>query len=174
MRMSAALLFVLLTGASLALSPVGARSQTPASPGQGATASNPAERLTDKLYPKWKLANLPDLNRPIFLKKGSRVCRADIALMVSAIVGGDPHFLFQDKECVVVDAEVAVEVIDRCGGEQAPCNALYRFQEKFAVVFITWNGAPKTITMDLLQMRPLLGIGAPMLWVTKSSLQNQR
>jgi hypothetical protein len=24
---------------------------------------------------------------------------------------------------------------------------LYRFQEKFAVVFITWDGAPKTITL---------------------------
>ena len=91
-----------------------------------------------------------------------------------AIVGGDPHFLFQDKDCDVVDAEIGVQIIDRCAGEQAPCNALYRFQEKFAVVFITWDGAPKTITMDLLQMRPLLGIGVPMLWVPKTSLQNQR
>ena len=136
--------------------------------------ASPTEKLTDKLYPKWKLANVPDLSKPIFLKKGSRVCRADGSLMVSAIVGGDPHFLFQDKDCDVVDAEIGVQIIDRCAGEQAPCNALYRFQEKFAVVFITWDGAPKTITMDLLQMRPLLGIGVPMLWVPKASLQNQR
>jgi hypothetical protein len=51
---------------------------------------------------------------------------------------------------------------------------LFRFQEKFAVVFITWDGAPKTIAIDLLQMRPLLAIGTPMSWVAKSSLQNRK
>ncbi len=174
MRTTAALLVVVFTGASLALSIFAARSQSPPNPVPVPTGPTAAEKLTDKLYPKWKLANLPDLSKPISLKKGSRVCRADVSLMVSAIVGGDPHFLFQDKDCEVVDAEIRVQIIDRCAGEQAPCNALYRFQEKFSVVFITWDGAPKTITMDLLQMRPLLGIGVPMLWVTKSSLQNQR
>lgn len=174
MRTTASVLLVLFTGASLALSILPARPQSPSNPAPGPTSPSPVEKLTDKLYPKWKLANVPDLSKPIFLKKGSRVCRADGSLMVSAIVGGDPHFLFQDKDCDVVDAEIGVQIIDRCAGEQAPCNALYRFQEKFAVVFITWDGAPKTITMDLLQMRPLLGIGVPMLWVPKASLQNQR
>ncbi len=173
MRMPASVFVVLLIGASLAFSILSARSQSPPNPAPATAAPTPAERLTEKLYPKWKLANLPDLSKPIFLKKGSRVCRADVSLMVSAIVGGDPHFLFQDKACEVVDADIGVQIIDRCGGEQAPCNALYRFQEKFSVVFVTWDDAPKTITMDLLQMRPLLGIAVPMLWVTKSSLQNR-
>jgi hypothetical protein len=169
-------LVMIFTGASLGLSILEASSQSSvtASPPVSTMVPTPAEKLTDKLYPKWKLANVPDLSKPIFLKKGSRVCKADGSLMISAIVGGDPHFLFQDKDCEVIDAEIGVQVIDRCAGENAPCNSLYRFQEKFAVVFITWDGAPKTITMDILQMRPLLTIGAPMLWVAKSNLQNQR
>ena len=169
-------LVVIFTGASLALSILEASSQSPVttSPPVSTMVPTPAEKLTDKLYPKWKLANVPDLSKPIFLKKGSRVCKADGSLMISAIVGGDPHFLFQDKDCEVVDAEIGVQVIDRCAGENAPCKSLYRFQEKFAVVFITWDGAPQTITMDILQMRPLLTIGMPMLWVAKSNLQNQR
>jgi hypothetical protein len=174
MRITAALIVVLFAGVSLALATFSARSQSRPNPVAVPAAPGPAEKLTDKLYPRWKLTDVPDLSRPIFLKKGSRLCKADVPLMISAIVGGDPHFLFQDKDCEVVDAEIGVQVIDRCAGEQAPCNALFRFQEKFSVVFITWDSAPKTITMDLRQMRPLLGVGVPMLWVPKSSLQNQR
>jgi hypothetical protein len=174
MRAIAFGLGVIFAGTSLGLSILEAGSQSPAttSPPVSTTIPTPAEKLTDKLYPKWKLANLPDLSKPIFLKKGSRVCKADGSLMISAIVGGDPHFLFRDRDCEVVDGEIGVQIIDRCAGEQVPCNSLYRFQKKFAIVFITWDGAPKTITMDILQMRPLLTIGAPMLWVAKSNLQN--
>jgi hypothetical protein len=175
-KVSTSGLVVLLTGALLGSAIPAARSQSqpPDSSPAPAAVPTPAEKLTDKLYPKWKLSDVPDLSQPIFLKKGSRVCRADSPLMISAIVGGDPHFLFQNKECEAVDAEIGVQVIDRCAGEQAPCNALFRFQEKFAVVFITWDGAPKTIAIDLLQMRPLLAIGTPMSWVAKSSLQNRK
>jgi len=176
MRATTSGLVVMLTGASLGLSMLEASSQSPVTSSKPASTTVPtsAEKLADKLYPKWKLANVPDLSKPIFLKKGSRVCKADGSLMISAIVGGDPHFLFQDKDCDAVDAEIGVQIIDRCAGEKATCNSLYRFQEKFAIVFITWDGAPKTITMDILQMRPLLTIGVPMLWVAKSNLQNQR
>jgi hypothetical protein len=176
MRANAFGLVVIFGSASLGVSILEANSQSPVtnSPPVSATAPSPSERLMDKLYPKWKLANVPDLSKPIFLKKGSRVCRADGPLMISAIVGGNPHFLFQDKDCEVVDAEIGVQVIDRCAGEKVTCSSLYRFQEKFAVVFITWDGAPKTITLDILQMRPLLTIGVPMLWVAKSNLQNQQ
>jgi hypothetical protein len=136
MRATAFGLVVIFASASLGVSILEASSQSPVtnSPPVSATAPSPSERLTDKLYPKWKLANVPDLSKPIFLKKGSRVCRADGPLMISAIVGGNPHFLFQDKDCEVVDAEIGVQVMDRCAGENVTCNSLYRFQEKFAVV----------------------------------------
>jgi hypothetical protein len=120
---------VIFTGASLGLSMLEASAQSPVtnSPPVSTIVPTPAEKLADKLYPKWKLGNIPDLSKPIFLKKGSRVCKADGSLMISAIVGGDPHFLFQDKDCEVVDAEIGVQVIDRCAGEKATCNSLYRF-----------------------------------------------
>jgi hypothetical protein len=47
-----------------------------------------------------------------------------------------PIFLAQDKDCETVDGEMEVQVIDRCAGERAACNSLYRFQERFAVAFI--------------------------------------
>ena len=175
--MRARIFFLLIfTGALLAVLILETQAQSSAGNTSPAPARTPtaAEKLAEKLYPRWKLANVPDLSKPILLKKGSRVCRADSSLMISAIVGGDPHFLFQDKECEVVEAEIGVQVIERCAGEKTQCNSLYRFQEKFAVVFITWDGAPKTITLDILQMRPLLTVGVPMLWVTKSSLQSQQ
>jgi hypothetical protein len=57
-----------------------------------------------------------DPSNPIFLKKGSRVCRADGSMMISAIVSSDPHFLAQDKDCETVDGEMEVQAIDRCAG----------------------------------------------------------
>jgi hypothetical protein len=164
-------LVALFAGASLSLSTGVARSQSPAINNPAAIRSS-AEKLADKLYPKWQLGNIPDLSKPIFLKKGSRVCKADGAQMISAIVRDDLHFLSQDKDCEVTDADFQVQIIDRCSGEHAPCNSLYRFQEKFAVAFITWEQAPRTITMDFLRMRPLLVVGVPMLWTAKSSLRN--
>jgi hypothetical protein len=96
MRATTSGLVVMLTGASLGLSMLEASSQSPVTSSKPASTTVPtsAEKLADKLYPKWKLANVPDLSKPIFLKKGSRVCKADGSLMISAIVGGDPHFLF--------------------------------------------------------------------------------
>jgi hypothetical protein len=164
-------LAVLFAGASLCLSTNVARAQSPAS-NSAAAARSSAEKLADKLYPKWQLASVPDLSKPIFLKKGSRVCKADGAQMISAVVRDDLHFLSQDKDCEVAEADFPVQIIDRCSGEHAPCNSLYRFQEKFAIAFITWEHAPRTITMDFLRMRPLLVVGVPMLWTTKSSLRN--
>ena len=171
MRATAFGLVVIFTGTSLGLSILETSSRAPLSSAVSTTLPTPAEKLTDKLYPKWKLANVPDLSKPTFLKKGSRVCRADGSLMISAIVGSDPHFLFQNKDCEVVDADIEVRIIDRCAGEKVQCNSLYRFQERFAVVFITLDAAPKTITLDII-MRPVLTMSAPMLWVAKSSLQN--
>src|SRR5260370_8476997 len=113
-----------------------------------------------------------DPSNPIFLKKGSRVCRAYGSMMISAIVSSDPHFLAQDKDCETVDGEMEVQAIDRCAGERAACNSLVPLQERFSVAFITWRSAPKTITMDFLRMRPLLVIGVPILWAAKSSLRN--
>src|SRR5208337_2123762 len=112
MRATAFGLVVMFTGASLGLSILEASSQSPVtnSPPVSTKVSTPVEKLTDKLYPRWKLANVPDLSKPIFLRKGSRVCKADGSLMISAIVGGDPHFLFQEKDCEVVDAEIGVSI----------------------------------------------------------------
>jgi hypothetical protein len=55
MRATAFGFVVIFTGASLGLSILEASSQVPLSPAVSTTLPTPAEKLTDKLHPKWKL-----------------------------------------------------------------------------------------------------------------------